>query len=121
MVVEDDETVRLLLARAFRDVGHDLLVAASAEEALATWAEHDGAIDAIVSDVIMPNMSGPAMVAELRKQAPLLPVVYISGYAADRVGNDAIENSRTVFMQKPFDLRGLVTTLARLLEPEDSL
>lgn len=121
MVVEDDETVRLLLARAFRDVGHDLLVAASAEEALATWAEHDGAIDAIVSDVIMPNMSGPAMVAELRKQAPLLPVVYISGYAADRVGNDAVENSRTVFMQKPFDLRGLVTTLARLLEPEDSL
>jgi signal transduction histidine kinase/CheY-like chemotaxis protein len=119
LVVEDDETVRVLLARAFEDVGHELHIAASGEEALEIWQAHSAEIDAVVTDVIMPNMSGPNLVEHLRRTRAELPVIYISGYASDRVGDGALRDPNTVFMQKPFDLRGLIAKLGAMLDERD--
>jgi len=116
LIVEDNEAVRVVLSLAFQDAGQELYLACGGEEALEIWREHADLIDAVVTDVIMPNIGGPALVEALRRDRPELPVVYISGYAADRVGEEAMKDPNTAFMQKPFDLRRLVARVAELLQ-----
>jgi CheY-like chemotaxis protein len=116
LVVEDDDTVRELIVRTLSDAGHVLRVAADGESALAIWREDPSFFDALVTDVIMPVMSGPSLAATLRRERPELPVVFVSGYAADRVGEDALGDGRTRFVQKPFELHDLVSQVDSLFE-----
>ena len=118
LIVEDDQAVRTLLIRAFEGVGHELVVASGGEEALELWRERGDTIDAVITDVIMPKLSGPKLIEKLRAERPELPVVYISGYASDRVGREATRDKHTVFMQKPFDLATLLNKLEDLLDPD---
>ena len=107
----------MLLVRAFKELGHQLYIAASGEEALPLWELHGEDIDAVITDVIMPGLSGPRLVEKLRASRINLPVIYISGYASDRVAKETLEQEHTEFMQKPFDLRELIATIDRLLLP----
>lgn len=88
LLVEDDEPVRRTLERMLRDVGHEVIVAADPASARAIAArEH---FDVLVSDVVMPGTSGPALARELRRARPDLPVLFLSAYAErDTEGLDA--------------------------------
>lgn len=116
LVVEDDEAVRRLTARCLRRAGFAVHEAADGEAALATL-DGDGlaAIDAVVSDIVMPRMGGPQLVEALRSRRPSLPVVLMSGYAPDGRPEALLVQPRTAFVSKPFEPDELVEAVHRVL------
>ncbi|WP_163066278.1 response regulator, partial [Acinetobacter baumannii] len=78
-----------------------VLEAASGVEALEVMEEAGGAVDLVVSDVVMPEMNGPTLLVELRKTNPNLKVIFVSGYAEDAFKKDLPEGSHFAFLPKP--------------------
>lgn len=115
LVVEDDAHVRQLLVRSLERAGHELVVAESSEQAVELWNSTDPRPAALVTDVIMPGLPGSTLATTLRQDAPDLPVLFVSGYASDRVGQDVLADPNTAFVQKPFDLHELIARLDALL------
>lgn len=108
LLVEDEEAVRAFGARALTSRGYTVLEAASGVEALQVVEGHDGPIDIIVSDVVMPEMDGPTMLGELRKRGVMAKVIFVSGYAEDAFERNLPEGQDFVFLPKPFSLKQLV-------------
>jgi CheY-like chemotaxis protein len=116
LLVEDEEAPRRLLHRALTRMGYAVLEARSGEEALSLWHSKRSEIDAVVSDVVMPGMGGPALVERLRAEAPRLPVVFISGYAQGVLPDPAALGDRVTLLEKPFALAALEERLRAVLE-----
>jgi CheY-like chemotaxis protein len=115
LVVEDEDSVRALLKEILTDGGYRILEAKNGAEGLETARRHDGPIDLVVTDVMMPELSGPELARRLRRERPGVPVLFISGYTGNHaVGGDATE--RVVFLQKPFNTADLVRTVRDLLD-----
>lgn len=102
MVVENGDILRPLLCEILRRDGYSVLEAKNGDEALLLWDRNPGAIDVVVTDVVMPNMSGKQLVLRLRSLKPDLKVIYMSGYDSGilAVGNNF--GSNATFLQKPF-------------------
>ncbi len=111
LLVEDEEAVRAFAARALASRGYTVLEAESGVDALRVVAEAGGAIDLIVSDVIMPEMDGPTMITELRKRGLETKVVFVSGYADDAFAKNLPEGLDFTFLPKPFTLKQLIETV----------
>ena len=107
LLVEDEEAVRAFAARALASRGYAVLQAASGAEALQVVEEKGGNIDLVVSDVVMPEMDGPAMLTELRKRGVKARVIFVSGYAEDAFAN-LPQGEEFGFLPKPFSLKQLV-------------
>ena len=105
LLVEDEETVRAFAAKALRASGYRVMEAASPAAALTLLNTYDGPLDLMVSDVVMPGMSGPQFVEAVTKTRGPTKVIYISGYAEDAANAEAIDNAD--FLAKPFDLHQL--------------
>jgi len=111
VLVEDEEPVRRLAERALRQQGWRVLGTENAEAALAMLATQHEAPAALVSDVVMPGIDGPALVRQLRARWPGLPALLVSGYAAETLRRDlAAEDMR--FLPKPYTLKALTAALA---------
>jgi two-component system, cell cycle sensor histidine kinase and response regulator CckA len=111
LLVEDEEAVRAFASRALASRGYTVLEADSGVEALRVAEEAGGTIDLIVSDVIMPEMDGPTMLAELRRRGIDAKVVFMSGYADDAFSRSLPEKQEFVFLPKPFTLKQLIETV----------
>ncbi|WP_407530804.1 cell cycle histidine kinase CckA [Methylobacterium oryzisoli] len=111
LLVEDEDPVRAVNARALAARGYTVLEAASGVEALAIMGERDTAVDLVVSDVVMPEMDGPTLLRELRKRHPDLKVIFVSGYAEDAFQKNLPEGEEFNFLPKPFSLKQLVETV----------
>ncbi|MEP0011088.1 MAG: ATP-binding protein [Tateyamaria sp.] len=111
LLVEDEAPVRAFASRALRLRGYTVLEAESAEAALKTLEDESLSVDLFVTDVVMPGKDGPSWVREALKERPEVRVVFVSGYAEDRLNNqeDSIPNS--VFLPKPFSLNDLAETV----------
>ena len=120
LVVEDDEGVRLMAADALRMFGHHVLDARDPDEALTLAAAHGDAIDLVVTDVVMPRMSGPALVEHLHLAHPRARVLYISGYGEDLDVLRGLLARGVPFLQKPFTVSALSSAVARMLEGDES-
>lgn len=119
LLVEDESTVRLFAARALRDKGYRVLEAANGKAALGLVT--DGARpDIVLTDVSMPEMSGPILADKIREILPEVPVVFMSGYAAETFRKDLSENQSMHFLSKPFTLRDLATMVREILEERKS-
>jgi two-component system cell cycle sensor histidine kinase/response regulator CckA len=114
LLVDDEPMVRSLIERILRGRGYTVLSAASPEEGLRLSREHD--VDAIVTDVVMPSMSGPALVAELRRERPHLRALFISGYTSDVVVKVGLGEDEVAFVQKPFTAEVFASRLQQLLD-----
>jgi CheY-like chemotaxis protein len=102
LVIEDDAQVRALTARALRKRGYDVLEASSRAEADA-WVEQRGEdIQLILADVVMPEMSGPDLVAGLRERLPHACVLYMSGYTGAAVARRGLLEQGAPILEKPF-------------------
>jgi len=112
LVVEDEPMVRDLVERALRRAGHEVHTAADGLAALELVAARSGAIDAVVSDVVMPRMGGRELASRLRQGWPHIPVLLMSGYADD--GDDQ-DTRDLVLLQKPFTTTALVAAVQDLL------
>ena len=107
LLVEDEEAVRAFGARALTSRGYTVLQAASGLEALEVVEAEQGGIDLIVSDVVMPEMDGPTMFAELRKRGITARVIFVSGYAEEAFAKNLPEGD-FAFLPKPFSLKQLI-------------
>ncbi len=116
LLVEDEDAVRSFAARALGQRGYRVLEATTGAEALDVFARYDGDVDLVVSDVVMPEMDGPALFEELRRDHPDLKVIFISGYAEDAFRQHLAENEDFMFLQKPFDLKQLAAAVKAALE-----
>ncbi|MHC4429554.1 MAG: hybrid sensor histidine kinase/response regulator [Planctomycetota bacterium] len=113
LLAEDESNIRSLLAEVLRGRGFEVLVAENGEEALELAARHEGSIDLLVCDVVMPSIGGPDLARRLRRDSPDLPVLFVSGYTFDAMS--AGELSGEPFLQKPFTPAALVDSVRKLL------
>ena len=120
LLVEDDAPVRALLSSVLKRHGYDVLVANGAREALSIAARHIGSLDLVLSDVIMPEMSGPEMVALLKNIRPEPAVLYLSGYATDALVTDRVLPDAVTFVQKPVSARQLLEAVRLVLTNADA-
>lgn len=112
LVAEDAAALRRFIERSLRLQGYTVLTAANGREALQIARENAHRIDLILTDVVMPGMSGQEFVSRIRRFLPEIPVVFMSGYTDDEIlrrGNLAPD---TAFLQKPFTLEELATAMS---------
>ena len=116
LLVEDEDAVRSFAARALGQRGYHVLSATTGMEALEVFEKHQGDVDLVVSDVVMPEMDGPTLFEKLRRERPDLKVIFISGYAEDAFRQHLAENEDFMFLQKPFDLKELAAAVKAALQ-----
>ena len=117
LLVEDEEGLRSLNARGLRSRGYTVIEASNGIEALEALEEKDGAIDLVVSDVVMPEMDGPTLLRAMRARNPDLKIIFVSGYAEDAFAKSLEENEKFDFLAKPFALSALVTKVKETMAP----
>ena len=104
LLVEDERQVREIASRILKRHGYVVLLAASGAEALALSAAYASTIDLVISDAVMPGMTGAEVVQRLQEQRPGLKALFMSGYTDDEILRRGIVSSTAAFIQKPFTL-----------------
>ncbi len=116
LVVEDEASVRQLTKILLEKAGYRVLIAANAQEAAELFQRHGDSIALLITDVVMPGPSGPALLRHLSEQRSGLKVLYMSGYADDAVPAQGALDPDAVFLQKPFTADRLVHKVREALE-----
>ena len=102
LVVEDDPGIRELASKVLSRYGYVVLTASGGVEARRVSEHHVGTIHLLLSDVVMPGMSGPKVAEMLIEMRPKLKVIYMSGYTDDAILRHGVMVRDTAFLQKPF-------------------
>ncbi len=116
LIVEDEDAVRKLAERILRSTGYHVLSAGSGGDALLLCEKCVGAIDLLLTDVIMPQMSGRALAERLTKLTPNLRVVYMSGYTDDAIVHHGVLEPGMHFIGKPFSAADLAKKVRDVLD-----
>jgi len=116
LVVEDEAGIRALVRKILRRQGYVVLEASNGDDALKICAGHKGKIDLLVTDVMMPRMSGRELADRLTALRPDLRVLYVSGYTDDAMLGSGSFPSGTAFLQKPFTLGSLLGKVREVLD-----
>jgi CheY-like chemotaxis protein len=118
LVTEDDAAMRRLLSKMLGRAGYEVLLAADGDEALEIAGSKADAIDLLLTDLIMPGMSGKHLADEFRARHGHIRVLYMSGYADDALGERHLDDS-VHFIQKPFGSFELRRKVRDLLDAPD--
>jgi PAS domain S-box-containing protein len=116
LLVEDEEMVRRTEARILTSLGYRVIEAANARDALMEADRQFGKIHLMISDIVMPDMSGTALAAEMRRRRPDLPVLLVSGYPVAQLTEDGHLQGGEQFLGKPFTSEDASAALRRLLD-----
>jgi signal transduction histidine kinase/ActR/RegA family two-component response regulator len=117
LLVEDEPAVRSLAVRVLSRAGDRVLEAATPTEALRLATESAGLIKLVLSDVVMPEMTGPNLVAKVTELCPQTRVLYISGYTGDDIISRGLADPGLKLLQKPFSAQELVERVKQALQP----
>ena len=115
LVVEDESAVRALIVRAASGFGYHCLEAPTADEAVRLLEQEQGKIDLVITDVVMPGMSGGQLGETLAHRFPTIPVLYMSGYASDDVIRRGLLEPSRPFLQKPYKPNDLAQKIREVL------
>jgi CheY-like chemotaxis protein len=115
LLVEDDELLRRVIARSLGDRGHRVLVACDGEDALAIAARHDGPIDLMITDVIMPRVSGRKLAEQLAPLRPETKILFTSGYTDQIIARQGVLEPGQHFLAKPYAIEALEQRIDELL------
>jgi two-component system cell cycle sensor histidine kinase/response regulator CckA len=115
LLVEDEESVRQLVRETLESKGYKVLEAENGEAALRIVSNYSDKIDMLITDVVMPGMSGRELSARLCASRPQTKVLYLSGYTEDAIGHEGVVDPHTVFLQKPFTLQMLSRKVREVL------
>lgn len=116
LVVEDEEAVRKLVRDALEVQGYVVLTASHGHDAIEQLHEYQGDVHALVTDVIMPGMSGRELAERVKSMHQGLQILYMSGYTADALDRVGLQGSSEHFIQKPFTPLGLVRKVRAILD-----
>jgi len=117
LLVEDEESVRQLVRETLESRGYRVLEAANGNAAIALAAAHAETIHLIITDVVMPGLSGHELVQQLLPARPGTKVLYLSGYAEDAFASPLPADGKKTFLQKPFTLQSLSRKVREVLGP----
>jgi two-component system, cell cycle sensor histidine kinase and response regulator CckA len=120
LLVEDDDQVRLVARGILRRSGYHVIEARNAGEALLHSEEHPGTIDLLLSDVVMPQMSGPALAKRLARARPGMKVLCMSGYTDDSIVRHGVLDADLAYLQKPITPDALTSKVREVLDAEPS-
>jgi two-component system cell cycle sensor histidine kinase/response regulator CckA len=115
LLAEDDEAVRGIAVRALSRAGYEVLAADSGPMALELARSHPGAIDLLVTDVVMRGMSGRQLAQELHELRPETPALFVSGYTENAIVHHGVLDPEMAFLPKPFTPTALVRKVRELL------
>jgi PAS domain S-box-containing protein len=115
LLLEDDSGVRQLVRQMLARQGYTVLEAQNWREAVELCSQHQGPIHLLLSDVVMPEMSGPAVAARISPMRPEMRVLFISGYANNALGDHGILNQDVAFLPKPFSQDDLALKVREVL------
>jgi signal transduction histidine kinase/ActR/RegA family two-component response regulator len=119
LVVEDEAAVRRAMQRNLERLGYRVIAASDGEDALRIAAGLPG-IDLLLTDVVMPGMDGPTLACGLREKWPGLPVLFVTGYSADRLERTGAVGPYDRVLEKPYHLAELTRTIRQMLEARTS-
>ena len=121
LVVEDDKQLRQLARRTLEKQGYTILSAANGDEAVQMSETHPGPIELMVTDVVMPGISGRKLTEAIARARPHIKVLYCSGYTASAIAHHGVIDSGVAFLQKPFTLDSLARKVREVLDgPDDT-
>jgi len=116
LLVEDEDAVRRLVERILRGAGYRVLTAPNAGSAILMYAAHGRAIDLLLTDVVMPQMSGRELADRLTAARPGLKVLYMSGYAEGAIAHRGVLEPGTWLIGKPFSAAALTGKVREVLD-----
>jgi PAS domain S-box-containing protein len=116
LIAEDQEMVRTLAERVLNSQGYDILTAVDGADALRIAKDHAGKIDLLLTDVVMPNMSGKELYEKMEPSVQGLRVLYMSGYTEDAVAHHGVLEEGVNFIQKPFRSKDLTQMVRAALD-----
>jgi nitrogen-specific signal transduction histidine kinase len=119
LLVEDEATVRELISHVLEMDGYTVLEVSQGDEAVALGAQYPGIIHLLMTDVVMPGMSGPQLARRLIEVRPELKVLYLSGYIEHPLIQRGVLEPSVAFLQKPFTLLSLTQKVREVLNPRD--
>ncbi len=119
MIVEDDEGLRKFAQNALEQHGYKVLDAENGEDALRVSKAHEGPIDLMITDVVMPKMGGREAADRLQPLYPQMKVIYMSGYTNNAIVEHGVLAPGLNFLQKPFSPEGLARKVREVLKSEN--
>jgi two-component system, cell cycle sensor histidine kinase and response regulator CckA len=121
LLVEDEASVRRLSARVLRSRGYTVLEASDGEEAERIAVEHPGPIHVVLTDLVMPRMSGGQLAGVLARIRPRLRILFMSGYTDEALVRQGVDESSVDFLPKPFGPDELARKVREVLDAEPAL
>jgi CheY-like chemotaxis protein len=118
LIVDDELSVREVVERFLESLGYRVLTASDGRDALNVFEKQRDEVDAVVTDILMPGMSGLDLARELERVCPSLPVLFISGYPQQEGTEALASRPHSAFLPKPFSLQQIAKTLEVLLASE---
>ncbi len=116
LLVEDDESVRGLAAKVLTQLGYNVLEAKNGKEAIRISTQYKGTIHLLLTDLVMPGISGNEVIKHLTAERPEMKAIYMSGYPDDIISHHGILNQKTKFLQKPFSPVVLAKIVREILD-----
>ena len=118
LLVEDEAAILRMAKRLLERSGYAVLAAGSPLEGIRLARAHLGSIDLLITDVIMPEMSGWDMARVIRQERPKTECLFMSGYTADVIADQGVLSDDVHFIEKPFEVRDLATRVREILDPD---
>ena len=118
LLVEDDDLVRPMLGAALRLHGYTALLAADGSQAISHAEQTDQPIDLVITDIVMPLMSGPEVAQRVAMIRPNIPVLFVSGYTDQALIHQGLRRPGTFFLQKPFNPETLARKIRQILDSD---
>ena len=116
LLVEDDDALRKLAQRALVAGGYDVLAPETPEEAEAVCLQHNGTIDLLLTDVVMPGISGREVARRVTRIRPSIRVIYMSGYTTNAIVDHGVLDEGLAFLPKPFTPATLTAKVREILD-----
>jgi PAS domain S-box-containing protein len=116
LMVEDETTLRELIHQVLEEEGYTMLVTSNGREALSICEQHEGKIDLLITDVVMPEISGRELAERITHDCPKMKVLFMSGYTDDAIIRHGVLEEGAFFLQKPFTPDDLARKVRTVLE-----